>query len=90
MGKNDIWEYDSFMNRQIYNEMIIEKYSGIDPIFDIAAIESTYPDGRRSSFTRKGKVYYTLIPDYTNDGGHLNDLGKSIVAEKLLLFLINL
>ena len=37
-----------------------------------------------------GKEYYTLIPDYTDDGGHLNDLGKEIIAEKLLLFLVNL
>lgn len=90
LGKDNIWEYDSFINRQIYNEMIVEEYSGTDPIFDIARIESTYPDGRTSSFTRKGKVYYTLIPDYTSDGGHLNDYGKKIVAEKLLLFLTDI
>lgn len=89
-GKKNIWEYDHIKNKHVYNDMITNTYSGIDPIFDIASIESTYPDGSRNSFTREGKVYYSLIPEYTHDGAHLNDLGKSIVAEKLLLFLINL
>jgi len=29
-------------------------------------------------------------PDYTDDGGHLNERGRKIVAEQLLIFLSNL
>jgi lysophospholipase L1-like esterase len=32
-----------------------------------------------------GKTYYHLVPDYTNDGGHLNETGRKLVAEQLLL-----
>ena len=71
--------------RNDFNEMIRKTYSAKEPVFDIAAIESTYPDGRRATFEMEGKTYYHLVPAYTNDGGHLNENGRKIVAEQLLL-----
>lgn len=59
-------------------------------IFDLAKIESTYSDGSRETFTAQGQTYYSLIPDYTDDGGHLNEAGRKKVSEQLLLFLSNL
>ncbi len=88
-GKDIIWEYDDNVKRNEYNEMIINTYQGKDPIFDIAKIESTYPDGTRSQFTRNGKKHYSMAADYTNDGGHLNKYGRRKVAEQFLLFLAN-
>jgi len=75
------------IRRNELNEMILKEYSGKDPIFDIAKIESTLPDGTRTSFSKDGKIYYYLASEYTHDGGHLNDAGMKIVAEQ---FLINL
>jgi hypothetical protein len=74
--------------RHEFNEMIRTTYSKKEPVFDIAAIESTYPDGRRATFEMEGKTYYHLVPNYTNDGGHLNENGRKIVAEKLLLTIV--
>jgi hypothetical protein len=72
------------------NELIRAEYTGKAPIFDLAQIESTFPDGRRQTFSQDGKDYFSLAPDYTGDMGHLNETGRKIVAEQLLIFLTNL
>ena len=90
IGKKDIWEYDDNIKRNEYNDLLRKYYSGKEPVFDIAEIESTYPDGKRCTFSKDGKTYYSLVPEYTNDGGHLNEKGRKIVAEKLLVLLANL
>ncbi len=81
--------YDDNIVRNRYNALLRAEYQGKEPIFDIAAIESTFPDGKRASFTRDKQVYYTLVEDYTDDGAHLNKTGRRVVAEQLLLFLVN-
>lgn len=88
----DMGFFDNIHNaaRNDFNSLIIETYGGNDRVFDLAAIESTYTDGSRASFSRNGKIYYSLVPDYTHDGGHLNAIGRKIVAEQLLIFLANL
>ena len=89
LGKKKIWEYDNNIRKNEYNEMLRNKYLGKEPLFDLATIESTLPDGSRSFFKRNGKTYYQLTPDYTFDEGHLNNTGRKIAAEQLLLFLVN-
>ena len=69
--------------RNKYNELLLKKYSNED-IFDIANIESTYPDGKREIVTVDDKQCYSLIKNYTYDGGHLNEKGQELVAEKLI------
>ena len=76
--------------RNEFSDLMRKEYEGKEPIFDLAAIESTYPDGSRETFTKDGNTYYALVPSYTEDGGHLDELGRNHVAEKLLMFLINL
>jgi len=90
IGKNDIWEYDDNIKRNEYNEMLIKKYDGKELVFDIAKIQSTYPDGTRCGFTKDGKTYYSMVPEYTTDGGHLNEIGRKKVAEQFLILLANL
>lgn len=80
---------DKNIKRFEYNNLLKNEYSGKEPIFDIANIESTAPDGRRSTFSLNGKAYEYLLPDYTSDGGHLNQLGRTVVAKQLLLMLAN-
>ena len=89
MGKKEMWEYDGNIKRNQYNEILIKQYQGKEPILDIAKIESTFPDGTRSTFTKDGNTYYSMVPEYTHDGGHLNELGRIKVAEQLLLLLAN-
>jgi len=82
--------FDSKHNvaRNEFNELLRNEYSGKAMIIDIAEMESTYPDGTRETFNQNSKTYYSLIPDYTNDGGHLNELGRKRVAEGFLKQLV--
>jgi len=78
----------SNIKRNEFNTMLLEKYSGHEPVFDLAGIESTREDGSRSSFKHNGNVYYSLNNRFTYDGGHLNSEG-SILAGKALLQLLS-
>ena len=71
------------VSRNEFNRRLRERYSG-DPIFDLAEVMSTYPDGRRESFRMNGVVYYSLVPAYTDDGGHLNQVGRTYAAAELV------
>jgi len=85
-----VWGVEENIKRNQYNELLINRYKGKEPIFDIAIIESTHPDGTRSAFTEDGKTYYIMVPEYTYDHGHLNETGRKKVAEQLLILLANL
>lgn len=88
--KNDIWEYDDNIKRNEYNDLLRKKYEGREPILDIATIQSTYPDGTRSTFEKDGKTYFAMVPEYSTDGGHLNEPGRKKVAEQFLILLASL
>jgi len=79
--------YADNINRNRYNDLLRQAYQGKEPIFDLADIESTFSDGSRSSFKANGKTYHSMVSAYTNDGGHLNETGRRLVAEQLLVFL---
>ena len=68
--------------RNLFNTKLKSRLKN-KPIFDLAGIESTYPDGGREE-TAYG---YALVPAYTYDGGHLNASGRKIIAKKMLDFL---
>lgn len=78
------------IKRNEYNDLIREHYDTKEPVFDIAAVESTRLDGTREIFNVGGKSYYALAPEYTRDGGHLNDVGRKLVAEQFFVFLARL
>jgi lysophospholipase L1-like esterase len=67
--------------------MLIEKYEKNGTLFDLARYESTYADGSRFSFTKDNQKYFALIPEYAEDLGHLNELGRKIIAKQLLVYL---
>ena len=81
-----VWSDESNLKRAEYNKRLHETYQD-EPIFDLARIESTKPDGSREKHTYKGQEFYSLVPEYTYDGGHLNDLGKRVVAIEMARFL---
>ena len=63
--------------RHELSERILARYSGREPIFDLEKFEaaSDREDG--------GRVPY-LRPDYTDDGGHLNESGRAAAAAAFL------
>lgn len=81
---------DVARKRQQYNALLLREYAGREPVFDLAALESTRPGGERASFRHGGDTIFTLAPDYTDDGGHLNALGQQRMADRLLSFLATL
>lgn len=76
--------------RHRYNELLREAYAGREPLFDIARLESTLPDGSRV-FYRQGDAEIPLLASqYTEDGGHLNAAARRMVAEQFLVTLARL
>jgi len=71
-----------------FNSMMREEYGGKNRLFDLARFESTTQDGKLISYTNEKSPYYTLLPEYTDDGGHLNETGRKKIAGDLLYFLI--
>jgi hypothetical protein len=65
--------------REQINLLIRREYARAH-LFDLAAIESTGPDGSRAAGKYRGRPYYHLRPGYASDSGHLNDEGGRIAA----------
>ena len=65
--------------RERFNALLRHQYAG-DHIFDLAAAESTTPDGGRVAGTYDGQRYYGLYDGYASDPGHLNAGGAQVVA----------
>jgi len=63
--------------RERYNALLRAAYSS-DQLFDLAAVESTAPDGTTSD---------SLYAGYSSDGAHLNAGGSSAAAVELLRLL---
>lgn len=72
--------------REQLNAMIRAEFGGKKTLLDIAAVESTLPDGSR--ITHGGLP--CLAACYTYDGGHLNEPGRRAVAIELLRVLTGL
>jgi len=73
-----------------FNDMLMDKYAKAGVIFDLAGIESTHLDGKRETFIFKGRRYHSLAPFFTSDGGHLNEFGRKIAADQLLMLISQL
>jgi hypothetical protein len=85
--KNIVFGDIENFKRNLFNEMLKKEFQNKDVIFDLATIESTLPDGTRSSFIYKDKICFSLARQYTNDGGHLNEIGRFYAAKELLTIL---
>lgn len=73
--------------RERFNRLLRREYQGKEPLFDLARVEATAPDGRLETVTWKGEVAPALVPAYTDDGGHLNGLGRRQAATALVSLL---
>jgi hypothetical protein len=72
------------VRREEYNSLLRETYQGREPIFDLARIESTAPDGTAVKVKWNGIVAPAMASMYTDDGGHLNSIGKLRAARELI------
>lgn len=70
--------------RERFNALLRQAYQGKEPVFDLARVESTLPDGGQVLFDDGGKRYPALAPGYASDGKHLNALGGRWAAAHLL------
>ena len=78
---------DDNINRNLYNRLLNETYSGTEPVFDLALLESLNPDGFRSYAKKGSEKVFLMSPQYTNDGGHLKPECRKRIAEQLLIIL---
>lgn len=75
--------------RERFNERLRKTYAG-EPIFDLAVVESTRPDGSRATERVGGRDIPMLYDAYTYDGGHLTPLGREHAARELVRLIASL
>lgn len=83
LGKPDYNAADNVV-RERYNALMRAEYASTGRLFDLAAMESTAPDGSRVTGTYEGATYYALAPEWASDPGHLNAAGSQVAAGQLL------
>jgi hypothetical protein len=76
--------------RHRYNVLLRTGLDPSDPLFDLAAAESTLPDGRSLTGTSGGLEFPVMVPRYTTDGGHLSGHGRRDVGARFAAFLASL
>lgn len=81
----DAWGVLDNLQRYNYNELIRDEYGTM--VFDIAALESTTPDGAMLTAKDKGTEYQVLFSGYSSDGSHLNSHGSKYIALKFIEFI---
>jgi len=82
IGWKDVSDLEA-KKRTEFNSLLLEEYTN-EPVFNLAGVESTNTDGTRNSFEYDGMQVYSLVGEYTDDGGHLNALGRARAARALL------
>ena len=77
-------EREDQSRRHAFNRLLRDAFGSSGRLFDLAEAESTFPDGAPASFSHLGNPVPTIVPEYTEDGGHLNPQGAERVASLLL------
>ena len=76
--------------RERFNDLLRERYGALEPIFDLALVESVRADGSRATSRFRGRQVPMLAPERTCDGGHLDEDARVRVAERFLVFLADM
>lgn len=77
-------EREGQVKRHAYNELLRSDYGVSGRLFDLAAEEAAYPDGRSAAIQYRGRTIPNLVSAYTDDGGHLNLSAAERIAGRLL------
>lgn len=72
------------LQRESYNDFIRARFTDERLVFDLALLETTRADGRFHEVRYGRRRVRSLLPAYTNDGGHLNESGATKAAERFL------
>ena len=83
LGRRDGRGQPANVTRERLNALIRGEYAGRH-LFDLAAIESTKPDGTRVSGRYDDQGYFALYDGYASDMGHLNAVGAPLAATAFL------
>ena len=83
LGRSDVNHQPANVARERLNALIRSEYAGRH-LFDLAAIESTRPDGTRVSGRYDNQGYFALYDGYASDQIHLNAVGSKIAATAFL------
>lgn len=83
-GRGDRLGPEHNVPREHYNQLVRESFADSGRLFDIAAVESTTPEGDRVVGEADGEPYYAMYGEHASDPGHLNAQGAAIAAEVLL------
>lgn len=80
---------DANARRCTFNAALKARFAG-EPLFDLAAVESTRPDGATVRTRWAGQTVHGLADVYSRDGGHLNEQGRRVAARAFARFLLEL
>jgi hypothetical protein len=83
IGRMDAGGHADNVARERLNALIRREYGGRH-LFDVAAIESTKPDGTRVSGRYDNQLYFALYDGYASDRVHLNAVGSQVAATAFL------
>ena len=78
------------IRREEYNTYLRKTYQNSEPIFDLARIESTAPDRTTVTTEWQNLTVPAMSPIYTDDGEHLNTVGKLLAARELISVLASI
>jgi hypothetical protein len=84
------WGAEENAVREQYNALMRAEYGGKEPLFDLAKLESTRDDGSQVSYEWARRRSPMLVPEYTDDGGHLVPAAQDRIARQLVVFLAQL
>ncbi len=85
-----VWGLAENATRESFNALLRQTYAGKEPLFDLAALESTRSDGTSETYEFNGRLYPAMAPEYSDDGGHLNAAGQARLASAFITFLATL
>jgi hypothetical protein len=86
IGK-EVWEDSANVKRAEFNHLLKQTF-GKDPIFDLASVEATTPDGSVTTFEQNGQKYLSMFPGYAeSDGAHLNPTGQKDAGAAFIQFI---
>lgn len=81
---------DDNIARNKYNEILLDTYGHTGRVFDLAKHEAMHSSGEHEHFKNDNTLYKCLNPALTDDGGHLNSIGKERISIEFLTFLESL
>lgn len=73
--------------RDWFNRQLRARFGGRNELFDLAAVQSRRADGRICELNDGGTRVPSLAREWTYDGGHFNERGRTIAAAAFLEFL---